>query len=93
VVNLWDGAPNSGRHAGGFSPLDRALIVIIALLLPLLVGIGIMHATAPERGRVPAYEDERWQDPSGHPYCTYPDDMLRPCVEAQTGIVRWTEES
>lgn len=31
------------------------------------------------------YEDERWQDPSGLPYCGVP--VMRPCVDAQTSIV------
>lgn len=40
-------------------------------------------------GSPPAYPDERWQDPSGLPYCLAdgsPQDML-PCVDAQTGAV------
>lgn len=38
-------------------------------------------------GPVPAYEDERYQDPSGLPYCVTPDDGLRPCIDAQTQII------
>lgn len=88
------------RHgANGRDPypsLPRRLAIVTATLLATLtVYVGGLatatHLTSdprPELGTVAPYADERWQDPSGYPYCTYPDDGLRPCVESQTDVVR-----
>lgn len=75
--------PNSGRRKAF---RGRALAVVVVALAP--VALAPVIATVPVAPSAPAYADERWQDPSGFPYCVHPDDGLRPCVEAQGGAVR-----
>jgi hypothetical protein len=65
----------------------RLLALAVATAAAVALGT-YAGTTVPEPTTVPAYEDERYQDPSGYPYCTYPDDGLRPCIEAQTQVVR-----
>lgn len=85
------------------SALDRACIGLMWLMLiPLLIvgsqqidednprwncstmGNRVCGSPPPTTG----WEDERWQDPSGLPYCLLVDDGMRPCIEAQGGEVR-----
>lgn len=80
--------------------LQRALALLVATLFAIWLGVTAgrsdavtyvtprqLPTTAVTIPGVPSYDDERWQDPSGYPYCSHPDDGMRPCIDAQTGEV------
>jgi hypothetical protein len=71
-----------GARGRGEIGAGRALALALApALVAGTVGLGALALTRHDPPPAPpAYGDERWQDPSGYPYCTIPDDGLRPCL-------------
>lgn len=57
--------------------------------LPVTPSVVVTPPPPALEGEAPYYPQERWQDPSGLPYCYAdgtPQDLL-PCIDAQTRII------
>lgn len=80
--------PSSGQQYPGLGKRLAIVAGTLAASIAVMLGGIAVAANVPSSGQRPAYTDERWQDPSGLPYCTYPDDGMRPCIEAQSAQVR-----
>lgn len=97
------GGPLTGRHRAPLSRAviaRRAALLLLAVVVAIVLGVaggtrdaqgtpGVPKTVTTPEHTTPGYEDERWQDPSGLPYCLAdgsPQDLL-PCIDAQTGEV------